>query len=399
MNTYREMSSEFCDDFDEVDGAPCWPSHRVPLLGLPAEHLALMGEARDHKTLANVNEEFDSGFGKSLPSATSSVQFTTPREVCTEKVTKDDENPRVLSTGSVTDSGTCCHGECDTAGFLKGSGSPCEPRIAFDGMDTATSDRPTPLGLSLYDVYRQDEDGDTQLHIAISQKQAVITSFLICQTPDLWFLGIPNYLGHTPMHLAVITNQPEIVACLLGRGVAADCQDRHGNTPLHLASFLGFVDCVRVLASPARQDLSLRNYDGDTCAHLAAASGRCDVLALLVSGHNGAHVNCRDGRNGRTVLHHVADRGDFEMVNYLLSNVEGISVNATTFDARTTPLVLAAGRGHYNIVQLLITHGAIQLPPAMFSYDTSSGSDTDSDEERMGTLYTSWKRTLLIASC
>lgn len=54
-------------------------------------------------------------------------------------------------------------------------------------------------------------------------------------------------MSQTPLHLAVLTEQPLVVKKLLMLGAKVDIGDRHGNTPLHLASIKGYMYCAQEL--------------------------------------------------------------------------------------------------------------------------------------------------------
>jgi len=67
-------------------------------------------------------------------------------------------------------------------------------------------------------------------------------------------------------------------------------------TPLFLASFKGWENCVRVLLE-YRADIKATDLGGSTALHAAAFSGNVgSVRALLQAGANPAHVNSRTSR-------------------------------------------------------------------------------------------------------
>jgi len=74
---------------------------------------------------------------------------------------------------------------------------------------------------------------------------------------DLWLL-------QTPLHLAVVTGQVEIVQSLLEFGASPNCPDRKGLNCLHLAVSYGHVDCLRLLLTSSKitVDLNALNYEG-----------------------------------------------------------------------------------------------------------------------------------------
>ena len=97
--------------------------------------------------------------------------------------------------------------------------------------------------------------------------------------PGPEYLNVGSCRRHTPLHLAVITNQPNVTRYLVCHGARLDAQDVEGNTPLHIACREGYLSCVKALAMPltisesysARQlpvqqipqDMDLRNYEGN----------------------------------------------------------------------------------------------------------------------------------------
>jgi NF-kappa-B inhibitor alpha len=243
-------------------------------------------------------------------------------------------------------------------------------------------------------IFTQDEDGDTQLHIAIIQgmKFELMAKQMINMVPESDFLNISNNLLQTPLHVAVLTKQPSLVRHLVAMGAALDARDRNGNTPLHLACREGLLECVKSLTTPFSleerssmsawalmqnipQDGNIKNYDGETCLHMAELHHHMPVLGHLVSQVR-FDVNMKDGRSGRTVLHYAIDMGLVDMVLDLLRY--NCDVNARTFDG-TTPLQLAYGRGQDQAVQLLLSSGADY---EQITYDDSY-SDMESDDEMM----------------
>ena len=85
------------------------------------------------------------------------------------------------------------------------------------------------------------------LHLSIIQNNDYVTNSIIdmCTVPTL--LDIMNDDWETPLHLAVITKQPNIVRKLLLSGADLLKQNINGNTALHLACKFGNFLCVKAL--------------------------------------------------------------------------------------------------------------------------------------------------------
>lgn len=64
--------------------------------------------------------------------------------------------------------------------------------------------------------------------------------------------------NHIALHLAVRRCQLEVVKCLLSHHCYVDHQDRHGNTPLHIACKDGNLPLVALLCA-AKANLDIPN--------------------------------------------------------------------------------------------------------------------------------------------
>ncbi len=74
-------------------------------------------------------------------------------------------------------------------------------------------------------------------------------------------------LSHTqtPLHLAVITRQPQMVQLLVGAGASVNFPDRKGNTALHLAAARRDVRILQLLAQATNPlpDYNAKNFLGE----------------------------------------------------------------------------------------------------------------------------------------
>lgn len=209
-------------------------------------------------------------------------------------------------------------------------------------------------GISL--ATRQDEDGDTPLHIAVVQGELPIVHKLI----QLLLLArrgldIYNNLRQTPLHLAVITKQANMVNILLRAGADPAVLDRHGQTALHLCCEYQLLDCLSVLlsCSPSSPCLEVRNFEGLTPLHLAVLQGCQDLTKMLLDA--GADINAMDIKSGQSPLMHAVESNHADMVHFLIEN--GCDVNSQSYSGNTA-LHIACGRGQVDTVRLLLKSGA-----------------------------------------
>ncbi|XP_062996328.1 B-cell lymphoma 3 protein [Elgaria multicarinata webbii] len=210
--------------------------------------------------------------------------------------------------------------------------------------------------LDIATATRQDEDGDTPLHIAVVQGNVPVAQRLI-----LLFhqgqrdLDIFNNLRQTPLHLAVITAQPTLVKLLMSHGASPMVLDRNGQTALHLASEHASLHCLQELLDgrPGPLDLEARNFEGFTSLHVAVGTSNRDVVLTLLE--HGADVDAVDIKSGRSPLLHAVENNNLEMVELLLQH--GANVNAQSYGGNTA-LHAASGRGLLDTLRLLVRNGA-----------------------------------------
>lgn len=212
------------------------------------------------------------------------------------------------------------------------------------------------LALDIATATKQDEDGDTPLHIAVVQENLLAARHLAALFHQgQRDLDIFNNLRQTPLHLAVITAQPTLVKLLLSHGSSPMVLDRNGQTALHLACEHGSLHCLRELleGSPTPLDLEARNFEGFTPLHVAVTTSNHDVILTLLE--HGADVDAVDIKSGRSPLLHAVENNNLEMVELLLQH--GANVNAQSYGGNTA-LHAASGRGLLEVLRLLVRNGA-----------------------------------------
>jgi len=230
----------------------------------------------------------------------------------------------------------------------------------------------------------QDVNGDTKLHTLIIEKEVKhsIETIFMSSTHDL---ELQNDCLQTPLHLAVITNQPSIVAQLICSGVKTNIRERNGDTALNIACENGYVDCINAMyclsgeklgpVELLQSDAALYNYRGKLCLHLAIEAGNLELITYLCK--FGVDINLKEGLSGRSLLHTLVENNDIENNNLVVLN-DFISNCNPDFNIRTfsglTPIQLAKSRQHHNIVELLKRCGSDDHSASDYS---SSESETD----------------------
>ncbi|XP_010739701.1 B-cell lymphoma 3 protein homolog [Larimichthys crocea] len=209
-------------------------------------------------------------------------------------------------------------------------------------------------GISL--ATRQDEDGDTALHIAVVQGELAMVYKLI-ELLQLAHrsLDIYNNLRQTPLHLAVITQQANMVEILLREGADPAALDRNGQTAVHLCCEYDQRNCLSVLLSCASSStcLEIRNYEGLSPLHLAVLRGHEHLARMLLDA--GADINAMDIKSGQSPLMHAVESNNADMVHFLIER--SCDVNSQSYSGNTA-LHSACGRGQADTVRLLLKSGA-----------------------------------------
>ena len=162
------------------------------------------------------------------------------------------------------------------------------------------------------DVNRQDEAGNTPLHMACQNGSTDIVQYLVEERKCDF--NVANNKGELPLHLACKLKYYEIVR-LVSVGCDVNRQDEAGNTPLHMACQNGSTDMVRYLVEKRKCDFNVVNNKGELPLHLACEHRNSKTIVQLVS--VGCDVNRQD-KAGNTPLHMACQNGSTDMVRYLV---------------------------------------------------------------------------------
>jgi ankyrin repeat protein len=136
----------------------------------------------------------------------------------------------------------------------------------------------------------QIRDGAYPLHMAVSSGAPLgVIEMLIKDADDV--LLMTNKYGETPLHLALMQDDSEVVQVLIGYGPAAlRIRDmKNGYLPIHTAAAAGLsVNVAKCLIETWPESIHEKNAEGLTPLDIAAKTTNCseEVLRLLeISDH------------------------------------------------------------------------------------------------------------------
>eukprot|EP00056_Hartaetosiga_gracilis_P008171 m.116816 g.116816 ORF g.116816 m.116816 type:complete len:811 (-) comp12863_c0_seq2:104-2536(-) len=192
----------------------------------------------------------------------------------------------------------------------------------------------------------EEERGMTPLHLAVDSENAKECEEILKMHPH--FLEATDSFRRTPLHLASLKGNDEIVEMLVQAGANVHAHDKWKSTPLHYAANGGFVKVIDLLGHP-NEDINTKNWFLKTPLHWAAASGHFDAVVLLCK--FGANHSIVD-ENHETPLHVAARNNHVKVVEFLKE------LGLEEEKGEATPLHIAAESGKLDVVKTLVDGGA-----------------------------------------
>lgn len=166
------------------------------------------------------------------------------------------------------------------------------------------------------DVNAANAGGATALMFATLSGDPLVTSLLVragARTDS------KAKLGWTALALAAVKGYTDVGEVLLDAGADQGARDAYGWTALMRAADRRRVDFVRLLLDRPGIDLDLRQEDGATVLHIAAAAGDPEVVRLLVA--RGAD-RAAGNRSGQTAADVARTAGHASIAAYLEEDAE-----------------------------------------------------------------------------
>lgn len=164
---------------------------------------------------------------------------------------------------------------------------------------------------------------ENPLHLAVFGRNLPMTELLLQNGAK------PNLLsdGSTPLLLAVLLSEQDLVKVLLQYRADPNIPDNSGRTPLHCA--LSQPSILQVLLG-SKPEVNTKTKEGETPLYWASSAGLAPAVELLLK--NGADPNIADS-HGNTPLHLAALKSYKEIVELLLA--KGADPNARNSDGKT----------------------------------------------------------------
>lgn len=191
----------------------------------------------------------------------------------------------------------------------------------------------------------RDSHGQTAAHYAVLGSHQKCVEILAAY-PPLW--NIANRDLRTPLHFAATKGDLPMLRTILAIPGIANNPDGHGDFPLHHASKNGHTQAAELLCNAPKEDVELRNDDGNTPAHLACVIGHAETVEMLLQ--KGADLEARN-TFGATLGMLAALHGHSKLFARLLALHADAHVKDQ--DGETT-MHKAAMNSHPEIVEILL---------------------------------------------
>ncbi|KAK7928354.1 hypothetical protein PG985_005352 [Apiospora marii] len=203
-------------------------------------------------------------------------------------------------------------------------------------------------------------EGISPIHLAVVYEEKEILAEMLGDVEDIKMM---NSGPPTPLMEAAMKGNEEIVKLLLTHEAQVNCVDAQQRTALHWAQIGNGYNAVgiaqSILAAPQGNSiLEKKDVDGKTALYLACKMGNGDMVELLVTKHK-ARVSVKDVYC-KTALHatvEAQDRPD-ERLRIVQILLEARADPNTSDNSDRTPLCIACSRGNYDLARLLLDHGA-----------------------------------------
>ena len=169
--------------------------------------------------------------------------------------------------------------------------------------------------------------------------------------------------GCNALHYAVMFNKINFVEKLAENSALLTRTDRLGNTPLHYATKLGYLDIAKVLVDKGKNALLTKvNSQGDTVLHQAIKAVDLDTVEYLVK-HGGKALLQISNNEGNAPLHYAVKLDDIKITQYLTQCLVKFNLDINTINnAGKSVLACSLGANKDYLQKNIQTENALQEP-------------------------------------
>ncbi len=157
-------------------------------------------------------------------------------------------------------------------------------------------------------------------------------------------INIENNFGLTPFFIAIEQNNEELISLLLAHNVDIHQENYHNTTSLMVASFFGNLNLVKYLIASGA-DIYHSNHAGDALCQ-ASVTGKIDIIKYLFK------LDKDYARQNTNAFKAACVQGNIELVKFYIKNK--FNYKEISSDA----LIIAAEYAYTDLVKLLVRNGA-----------------------------------------
>ncbi|WP_395463421.1 ankyrin repeat domain-containing protein [Wolbachia endosymbiont of Cantharis cryptica] len=210
-------------------------------------------------------------------------------------------------------------------------------------------------------INSKDKNGFTPLHLAALQDDTELIDFLIVKGAKIDEKDAQE--GYTPLHIASLYGSKKSVQTLIDSGANLECEDNNFRTPL----FLTIRQCTTHYDSRAEiieylikkgANIEAKEAENNTTLFLAAYNNKMQIVKLIAKKQQASNDKikfkefiCTKNNQGFDSLDCAIEHNNKKMITFLVS--KGIEANEQDFNGNTR-LHKASYNGDTKAVKLLL---------------------------------------------